>query len=279
MVQKTRFVSAAALALTFAQPVASQDISDVVATVNGVEITLGHMIQTRASLPQQYQQLPDEVLWDGVLQQLIQQQLLSEQVTEEPQRIQVTIENELRSLRAGVEIDSIARAATTDEALEAAYQERYADASPAPEWNASHILVETEEDAQAIIDQLNDGANFAQLARELSTGPSGPNGGQLGWFSPGMMVAPFEAAVMELDVEEVSAPVQTQFGWHVIILNEKRASAVPQMGEVRDQLIGELQEQAITTHLQELEDGAEITRAEDGTFDPSLLSDFTILDQ
>lgn len=279
MAFKTRLFGAAALAVSMTTPVFAQDASDVVATVNGVEITLGHMIQTRGRLPQQYQAMPNEVLWDGILDQLIQQQLLAEQVTEEPVRIQITIENELRSLRAGVVVDQVVTEAVTDEAVQAAYDEAFDAVEPGIEWNASHILVETEEEALAIIERLDGGEEFAALAQELSTGPSGPNGGQLGWFTTGMMVPAFEAAVVELEVGDISPPVETQFGWHVLTLNEQRNSAIPGIEDVRTEIVGQIQQEALEAHLTALEEAADVTRPEVGAFDPALLSDFSILEQ
>ncbi|HFQ15592.1 MAG TPA: peptidylprolyl isomerase, partial [Rhodobacteraceae bacterium] len=186
----------------------------VLATVNGDAITIGHLIATRSALPEQYQALPDEVLFEGILEQLIQQTLLSQASGELSRRTQLELENERRALIAGEKIDEITAEALTQEALQAAYDAQYANAEPVPEYNASHILVETEEEAKAIIGELENGADFAELAKEKSTGPSGPNGGALGWFSEGMMVAPFEAAVIGLEPGQVSpAPVQTQFGW------------------------------------------------------------------
>ena len=90
------------------------------------------------------------------------------------------------------------------------------------EYNASHILIETETEAHQVREQLLDGANFAELAQHRSIGPSGPNGGQLGWFREGIMVPVFEAAVMQLQPGEISEPVHTQFGWHVVLLHEVR---------------------------------------------------------
>lgn len=91
------------------------------------------------------------------------------------------------------------------------------------ELNASHILVATEAEANMVIDRLKAGGNFADAARAYSTGPSGPNGGELGWFGKGMMVLSFEAAAYQLQVGEfTNSPVKTQFGWHIILLNDVR---------------------------------------------------------
>jgi peptidyl-prolyl cis-trans isomerase C len=148
----------------------------------------------------------------------------------------------------------------TDEELQAEYDAQYAAADPVEEFNASHILVETEEEAQALIDALGEGADFAELAAENSIGPSGPNGGQLGWFTAGMMVPEFEAAVFELEAGEVSAPVQTQFGWHVILLNDMREQAPPALEQVRAELIEGLRRARVDAASTSLMGEAEIER-------------------
>ncbi len=250
----------------------------VVATVNGTDITLGHMIVLKQRLPQQYQSLPLETLFDGILDQLVQQSILGEQQPELSLGARVALENEERSLRAAEVIRRIAEDVTTDEAIQAAYDEAYGDVTPEPEFNASHILVETEEEAKAIIVELDGGADFATLAQERSTGPSGPNGGQLGWFAQGAMVPPFEAAVVAMEAGTFSAePVQTQFGWHVIRLNETREKAAPELEQVRGQLIESLQREAIEARVSELQESAEITRMTIEDVDPALLDDVSLL--
>ena len=249
----------------------------VVATVNGTEITVGHMIMVRDGLPEQHRELPDDVLFDGILEQLVQQTVLSQSYDGSDYAIRLRTENEERRLRAGQAIDRAVASAVTDEALQSLYQERFADFEPAREFNASHILVETREKAEDLIAELNGGADFAQLARDNSTGPSGPNGGQLGWFGAGMMVPPFEAAVMALEVGAVSEPVQTQFGWHVITLNETRLKDAPAMDEVRDTLVGELQEAAVEAEIQRLSDQAQIQRPDISAIDRNVISDTALV--
>ena len=191
------FVVAASLALpavaqddTAENTDAQTDVTaeTVVATVNGTDITIGSMIIARATLPEQYQQLPPEVLFKGILDQLVQQTALSQDFDGEvPKRIEMALENERRQLIAGEVIERAMAQDVTEEELQAAYDEAYADAEPTEEFSASHILVETEEEAQAVKKELDEGADFAELAKEKSTGPSGPAGGTLGWFGPGMM--------------------------------------------------------------------------------------------
>lgn len=257
------FLPSLAFAAVMAMPLSAQtapDTDTVVARVNGAEITLGHVIATVAALPAQYQQLEDDVLYDFILEQLVQQQLLSQQQDGLSSLNTLAIENEARSLQAVQTVNAITEAEVTDEAIQAAYDAQYADFEGDDEFDASHILVETEDEAKAIKAQLDDGADFAELAKEHSTGPSGPNGGALGWFGKGRMVPEFEAAVVELEKGQVSDPVQTQFGWHLVILNDKRKSQAPALEAVRGELAQTLQQDAIQARIDELTEQAQIER-------------------
>lgn len=260
----------------FADGHASADT--VVATVNGEDITVGHMIVLKSRLPAQYQQIPAATLYDGILEQLVQQTLLGQSVDTVSKGTLLSLENEERALRASEAVAALAEDVASDEALQAAYDARFEGAEPSQEYNASHILVPTEEDAAALVEELSGGADFAALAQERSTGPSGPNGGSLGWFGAGAMVPPFEEAVVALEVGEVSDPVQTQFGWHVILLNETRTQDLPTLEQMRAELTEQLQRDAIEARIADLESSGEITIVEAGVVDPAILDDVTLLE-
>ncbi len=274
-------LSAAVFAAWAAGPVLAQDTPNadsVIAIVNGTEITLGQMIMARTTLPQQYLSLPDEVLFNGILDQLIQQSVLAQTVGENaPRSVQIALENERRALLAAAVVDDILKDAVTDEALQKAYDEAFANAEPTPEWNASHILVETEEEAAALITRLNAGEEFAALAQEASSDSSAASGGQLGWFESGMMVPDFEAAVVALEVGAVSAPVQTQFGWHVVKLNETRLREIPTLEQVADELRPQVERAAVQTRLDELTAAAKVERPGEG-IDPALIKNLDLLE-
>lgn len=278
---KSSTILTAAFVAFVAGATSAQDANrdTVIAVVNGSEITLGEMIVTRAQLPAQYQQLPDDILWEGVLDQLVQQQLLAGQLVEPTSQIALLLSTQKRSLMAAEVIDRLTNQAITDEALEAAYNARFADAALEEEYSAAHILVDTLEEAQAVVARLSDGADFAETAKEISTGPSGPNGGDLGWFGIGMMVPEFEAAVIALEVGQISEPVQTQFGWHVIVLNDKRQKEAPTLDQVRDELAAQIQQEAIAKALDDLTASAAITRPEPGAFDPAILKNVDLLSE
>jgi peptidyl-prolyl cis-trans isomerase C len=271
-------LSALALCASLATPVLAQDANSVLATVGGVDITLGHLIVATENLPDQYQELPDEVLFTGILDQLIQQQALSLSLGDElSTRAKLGLANEMRAYRANIVLQGAGDAAATDEAIQASYDEAIGNADAQLEYDAAHILVETEEEALALITQLEGGADFAELAQEFSTGPSGPNGGALGWFGAGRMVPEFEAAVMTLEVGGVSAPVQTQFGWHVVKLNETRELEALSLDEVREELSNGLREAAVQEAMIALTESVEVERPEID-IDPTMIRDTSLVD-
>ncbi|MDT8326099.1 MAG: peptidylprolyl isomerase [Roseovarius sp.] len=284
MFVRLRLLSATALisSLALSAPVMAEDapaLDTVMASVGEKTITFGHMLALRNSLPEQYDQVPPEVLFKGVLDQLIQQSLL-EQAHEGPlsTAAQLRLENETRAVTAADVIDDILEAALTDEALQAAYAAAYESAADEAEYKAAHILVETEDEAKALITELEGGANFAALAQEHSTGPSGPGGGDLGWFSDGVMVQEFFDAVAKLEPGQVSPPVKTQFGWHVIKLNETRVKARPGLDEVRSELMDEIRQSTFDGYIAKLESGTEISRTDTSAFDPALINNTDLLE-
>ena len=248
-------------AVTASAAQAEPSADTVVASVNGTEITVGHMILVRESLPEQYRNLPNEQLFDGILEQLIQQTLLADLIGETDSReIRLTLENDRRLMKASQAVEELSAQAIGEDEIAASYDARYADADMGMEYDASHILVETEEAAVNLIDKLQAGADFVELAKEFSTGPSGPGGGALGWFGLGMMVPPFEAAIVAMEKGAISSPVKTDFGWHVIKLNDTRAISAPALGEVRSEIIAEPQRTAIEGQIEELRQQATINR-------------------
>lgn len=246
-----------------AMPALAQDAKTVMATVNGTDITLGHMIALQERLPEQYKQLEDAVLFEGILDQLIQQTALSQEMEKDLSgAIELSKENEIRAFLAGELLAKIGTADLDESAIQDAYKARYAEGEPETEFSASHILVETEEEAKELVTLLEGDADFAELAKEKSTGPSGPSGGSLGWFGKGAMVPEFEQAVVALEDGAVSEPVQTQFGWHVIKRNESRIKEAPALDDVRDEIERELRAKAIDDEINRLTDAADVTRAE-----------------
>lgn len=268
---------ATGLAVSVAMPVMAQDASTVMATVNGTDITLGHMIALQGRLPEQYKQLEDDVLFDGILDQLIQQTALSQEMEKRPSKaIDLSKENEIRAFLASELLAQIGTADLEANAVEDIYKTRFGDSDPEMEFSAAHILVETEEEAKELVVMLADGADFTELAKEKSTGPSGPGGGSLGWFGKGAMVPVFEEAVLGLADGGVSEPVKTQFGWHVIKRHESRLKEAPALEDVRDEIERELRAKTIEDEITRLTDSAVIVHP-DVKVDPTLIRNVDLL--
>lgn len=280
MLKHVTFLGATAVAAVLSTDALAQDVTadTVVATVGDTEITVGEVIIARTNLPAQYSQFPVEVLFDGLVEQLIQQQLLADAAGAPSARTNYTLTNERRALMAAEVITSIAETSVTEADVQAAYDERFQGAEEIPEFNAAHLLVETQEEAAAAKARIDDGAAFADVARDVSTGPTGPNGGNLGWFGRGAMVPEFEQAVTALEVGGITEPFETQFGWHVATLLETRVQPRPTLDDLRPQIAADLQEQAVTARLEELAAAADVTKPEPGQFDPSLIDATGLLD-
>ena len=154
-------------------------------------------------------------------------------------------------LAQAVANDFLEQNAATDEEMRALYDEQVGLAPL--EFKARHILVETEEEGVALIQELDGGADFEELAKEKSTGPSGPSGGDLGWFTPERMVPEFSNAVAALaDGEYTKSPVQSQFGWHVILREESRQSTPPPFESVGEVLKQQVEQRKLQDYLSEL---------------------------
>ena len=280
MMKRAGFWSAFALAAVLSGPaLAEGETADtVVASVNGTQITLGQMIAMKESLPAEYQSLPDDVLFKGIYDQLVQQEVLAQSVKDLGPRALATLENDKRGYVSGLAIQGIVKEAVTDEALQKAYDDRFKDAKPQTEYNAAHILVATEEEANALKEELAGGADFAELAKAKSTDTgSGANGGDLGWFGLGMMVKPFEDAVVAAKVGEVTGPVKTDFGYHLILVKETRVAEKPTLDQLHDELAQQVENAAITAKIDELTKAATVTR-EGETLDPAILKNSALID-
>lgn len=178
MAKAMRFFAGAALAAGLALPVLTAPVwaedaptaDTVVATVNGTAITLGHMIIAREALPDQYKALPPDVLFKGILDQLVQQTALEQSMDGKlTRRDTLHLENEERGYVSARALEAVVRGAVTDAALQAAYDARFKDAAPQTEYNAAHILVADEAKAKELLAELEAGADFAELAKTNST--------------------------------------------------------------------------------------------------------------
>jgi len=146
----------------------------------------------------------------------------------------------------------------TDAEIKAVYDEQYAGKTK-QEFKARHILVRTEDEAKALIKQLDDGADFAQLAKEHSTGPSSSAGGDLGWFEKDMMVKPFADAVASMtNGTHSSSPIKTQFGWHIILREDAKDLGAVELAQVKDDIISSLRTQKLRALINRLRENAKV---------------------
>jgi peptidyl-prolyl cis-trans isomerase C len=261
-----RLLSAAAFGLlALAGSAYAQADDPVVATVDGAEIRRSDVEAAARSLPEQYRQMPLEMLYAVLLDRVIDFRLLANEAEEADLEDDAEVQAELARARADVLRDALIRqrieAGSTDAALQARYEQLRQDPGFAQEEvHARHILLETEEDARAVIAQLEGGADFATVAQERSIGPSAATGGDLGYFSREQMVPEFAEAAFAMSAGEISsAPVQTQFGWHVIKVMDKR-TAEPSFEESEPQLRQDLAREIVNALVADLRADATIER-------------------
>ena len=215
--------------------------SKVIATVGSDEITEADLAAAEAEIGEDFRQVPEEQRRLAVLSALIDIKVLASEAEKADLQDDPAVAGQLDFLRdrtlhnAYFEKNGVD--AVTDEELKARYDKEIATLQPREEIHARHILLKTKEEAEAVIAELQNGADFAKVAEEKSTGPSGPNCGDLGFFSAGQMVPEFEQAAFALEPGSItSEPVQTQFGWHVIKVEEKRQAQPPSFDEVKDRI-------------------------------------------
>lgn len=264
----TAGLSAAILAagLLTAPALAAEDA--VVATVDGMEITESDLSLAIANLDQQFARLPEGQRRGAALSALIEIRLLAQKAREKGYDKDADFQNRMafltnRALHSEY-VEKEVAAAVTDEMVRARYDKELADTPPSNEVHARHILVKTKEEAEAIIKELDGGADFAELAKAKSTGPSAPNGGDLGYFQQGQMVPEFEKAAYGLDVGAYSKePVQTQFGWHVLKVEDKRAVQPPAFDDVKDQVRSALLRETYFEMVSKLREGAKVDVADE----------------
>ncbi len=252
------------------------DLSAVAVNVNGKVITLANIIAEVANLPPEYLDLSDEYLYNNLLDQLINKVLLAEMLQGEELSTKVLIENSIRSIKASQYIDMILLDVPKEIDLNVLYEETMANYSPENEYLASHILLDTKDEAEDISERIGEGENFAKLAAEFSTGPSASNGGSLGWFSTGQMVPEFEAAVLALEIGMVSRPIKTQFGWHIIKLDGERLQPQPTLSELRPQLEARLRQNFLDAQLEKLREDADINYFDTGV-DKAIIKQIDLL--
>ena len=258
------YVATALLSVSLAAPVTALAQNRIaVATLDGNTIWLDEIMAVAETLPPEYQQQGIAGIYDQLIDEVANSRLAAVAAREggldTDENVASAMKMAADRVLAEAYITREVGKEITEEAIQAAYDTYVADTGSRETVTASHILVETEEEAKAIIDQLKDGADFAELAREKSTGPSGPGGGSLGSFGRGQMVPAFEAAAFGMPVGSFSDnPVQTQFGWHVIQVSDKGIQEAPALDQMRDQIAANLSRQSFARIVETLRVGTTI---------------------
>ncbi|KJS43009.1 MAG: hypothetical protein VR70_03155 [Rhodospirillaceae bacterium BRH_c57] len=255
-------------------PALAADADPVVAVVNGEKIKRSDLEAMKARVGQQVPQLammPLEAVYEGLLDRAIDQKLLTSAgkkagLEKDPEVIK-QLEQVRQELVQRAFLQRAVEKTLTDAKLKEAYDRMVKDTPPEEEVKARHILLEDEDAAKAVIAEVKKGADFAKLAEEKSTGPSGPQGGDLGWFTKGTMVPEFAEAAFAMKPGEVTeTPIKTQFGWHVIKVEDRRTAEPPTFEDAKEDLRAQLAEDAVTEVLAGLRKDAKVeTFALDGT--------------
>ncbi len=237
----------------------------VVAVVDGKDITRADVFNFISTLPEQVRQMPIQQLFPLAQEQVINNHLISLKAVDakldaDPEVAKLMTQAKDQIVR-NVYVDRELDKEVTQKKLLKAYEEMLAGMKEVEETKASHILVDSEEKAKEIITKLDGGAKFEDLAKENSEGPSGSKGGDLGWFAKSEMVPEFaEAAFAVGKGEHSKTPVKTQFGWHVIKVEDRRMRPEPQFEAVKPQLEVQLRQKSLNEILEKWQKDSKIKK-------------------
>lgn len=234
------------------------------ANVNGIAITGKDVQAFAASLPPQIQQAPGESLLSLIVNQLVNDKLITEKAFSSGLESDADVQARLTELKTQLVRDTFLQKnvndTITDAQMKAKYDEMLTNTPDVPEISARHILVETEDEAKALIAELDGGADFATLAKEKSTGPSAANGGDLGYFNQTAMVKEFADVAFTMDKGTYTkTPVKTQFGFHVIKVEDKRMQPKPEFAAVEQRVRAQLADDKVRSLIEDLRASADLT--------------------
>lgn len=240
----------------------AKDENPVVAIVNGEKIRFQEVKESAKDLPQQYQKQFNRI-FPALLDRVIDMKLLEKNAAEaglaDDPEVKKRVAEAKKQIMSQVYLERKREERITEARLEKAYNEYRKKNPPKDQVRARHILVEKEKKAKDLIDQLDNGADFTKLAKEHSTGPSGKKGGDLGYFGKDKMVEPFTKAAFDLEPGEyTSSPVKTQFGWHVIKVEDKRRQEPKSFDEMESQLRQQLRQQITQSVLKDMRNGEDV---------------------
>ena len=224
----------------------AKDLNNIVAAkVNDHIISAQDVLNVVNTLPQNIKKKPLPEIYPRVVNELINQYLITKQAYNEKldldQKVINLVKKSQDKILAKYWLNNYIKNETKEEKIKTFYNNYLKSFQKYKEANASHILVKNNEEARAIIKKINNKSKFSELAKTHSTGPSGKNGGNLGWFGPGQMVKEFEQATFSLKKGEISQePVKTKFGFHIIKLNDIRDAKPKKLDEIKKNIIDKI---------------------------------------
>ena len=262
---KTFFlVSKIILVLSIKSVSAKEPSSIVAAKINNHVISAQDVLNAINTLPQNVKKRPLPEIYPRIVNELINQYLITKRAYEEKIDLDTNVINLIQKSKdqilAKYWLNNFVRNETREEKINQFYDNYLKSFSGFKEANASHILVKTREEAISIIEKLNKQSTFSELARIHSTGPSGKNGGELGWFAPGQMVKGFENATFALKKGETTQePVETKFGFHIIKLNDIRDAKPKKLDEIRENIIDQITKNSLANLEKKIRKNHKIT--------------------
>src|ERR1700752_397298 len=242
--RRARLASAAtgclAMVLLASLPVRAEDANPVLAKVNGSEIRQSDIALAEEELGPSLAQMDPSTKKENVLAFLIDMKIVAKAAEDKKIEDRDDFKARLAFARNRLLMDNLlaakGKAANTDEAMKKVYDDASKQISGEQEVHARHILVETEDEAKEIEAELKKGADFAELAKKKSKDPGASDGGDLGFFTKDQMVPEFSAVAFTLEPGKISDPVKSQFGWHIIKVEEKRNRQAPDFAQVKPQI-------------------------------------------
>ena len=240
-----------------------QDLpQNTVVTVNGMAITYDDISMAEDELMGLVGQLPERQRFETLVSFMVERLLAANAARAAGLENSAEVEKQISFLKQkalqDVYVGQLLMERVNETSVTAYYQENIVDGPKQEEVRARHILVDSREEAEAVIAAVKNGGDFIELAKKRSKGPSGAGGGDLGYFDRDAMVAPFSEAAFKLKKGKISAPVKTQFGWHVIKLEDRRTKPTPALDDVRDQIYQILISEARRGIYEEMRQGADV---------------------
>ena len=264
---------ALAIALFASLPLRAEDANPVLAKVNGAEIRQSDVTLAEEELGPSLAQMDPATKKENVLAFLIDMKIVAKAAEDKKIEDRPDFKARLAFTRNRLLMDNLlaveGKAATTDEAMKKVYDDASKQITGEQEVHARHILVETEDEAKAVKAELDKGADFAELAKKKSKDPGASDGGDLGFFTKDQMVPEFSAVAFALEPGKISDPVKSQFGWHIIKVEEKRARKAPDFDQVKAQIETYVTRKAQADYVSKLREGAKIERLDQAANTPA----------